>query len=174
MHGGHGGAQTVRGTRRAAAVLVTLLLALCGTMQLAGARSAQPAGAGAGSGTGTGEASLVVRTTVAAPYAAGPEVPYAAEAVRYATAPSADAGDRAVPASASADADPHHCHRSKGAGGALPAAPVGSRQLLSLALPACLTPQSHSAIGAAHARPPVRGPAPIPPPTPVELSVLRV
>ncbi|MEW2223034.1 hypothetical protein AB0939_27675 [Streptomyces sp. NPDC006990] len=166
----HGGALTVRGTRRAAAVvavLVALLLALCGAVQLAGARSAQSAGAGAG----TGEASLGARTAVAAPYAAAPDVPYAAEAVRYATVPSAD---RAVPASASVDADPQHCHRSKGGGGALPAAPVGSRQLLSLALPACLTPQSHSAIGAAHARPPVRGPAPIPPPTPVGLSVLRV
>ncbi|WP_019355089.1 hypothetical protein [Streptomyces sp. AA1529] len=169
------GAETVRGTRRAAAVvpavLMALLLALCGAVQFAGARSAQSAGAGAG------EASPVARTAMAAPYAAGPEVPYAAEAVRYA---AASAADRALPASASAstpastDADPQHCHRSKGGGGALPAAPVGSRQLLSLALPACLTPQSHSAIGAAHARPPVRGPAPIPPPTPVELSVLRV
>ncbi|MEU7318149.1 hypothetical protein [Streptomyces sp. NPDC007083] len=168
----HGGAQTVRGTRRAAAVvavLVALLSALCGAVQ-AGARSAQPAGAG--DGTGVGEASQVARTAVAAPYAAGPEAPYAAEPVRYAAAPSVDSHDRVV--SASADTDPRHCHRSKGGGGALPAAPVGSRQLLSLALPACLTPQSHSAIGAAHARPPVRGPAPIPPPTPVELSVLRV
>ncbi|MFI7243112.1 hypothetical protein [Streptomyces qinglanensis] len=164
----HGGARTVRGTGRAAAVLVTLLLALCGTVQLAGARGAQPAGAE----SGTGQALQAARTAVAAPYTAGPEVPYAAEAVRYAAAPSAGSGDRVV--SASDDADPHHCHRSKGGGGALPAAPVGSRQLLSLALPVCLIPQSHSAIGAAHARPPVRGPAPIPPPTPVELSVLRV
>ncbi|MDF4254447.1 hypothetical protein [Streptomyces sp. WMMB303] len=165
----HGGAQTVRGTRRAVAVvavLVMLLPALCGAVQLAGARGAQPAGADSAA------ASQVARTAVAAPHAAGPEVPYAAEPVRYAAAPSVDSDDRVV--STSADADPRHCHRSKGGGGALPAAPVGSRQLLSLALPACLTPQSHSAIGAAHARPPVRGPAPIPPPTPVELSVLRV
>ncbi|MGP3977227.1 hypothetical protein ACTWQF_25090 [Streptomyces sp. 8N114] len=125
----HGGEQAVRGTRRAAAVLVALLLALCGAVQLAGDRSA----------------------------------PSAADApVASAAAPVGDAG-------------PSHCHKSKDGGGALPAAPAaGQQQLLPLALPVCLTPQSHSAIGAAHARPPVRGPAPIPPPTPVELSVLRV
>ncbi|MGI5349827.1 hypothetical protein ACQEU8_16805 [Streptomyces sp. CA-250714] len=132
----HGGEQAVRGKRRAAAVLVALLLALCGAVQPAGAQSA-PAGA--------------------------QSAPAAADApVASAAAPPVDAG-------------PSHCHKSKDGGGALPAAPAaGQQQLLPLALPVCLTPQSHSAIGAAHARPPVRGPAPIPPPTPVELSVLRV
>ncbi|UNZ18227.1 hypothetical protein [Streptomyces sp. 891-h] len=124
----HGGGRTIRGERRAVAVLVALLLALCGAVQFAGAQSASAAGAPAVS----------------------------------ASAPAADAG-------------PSHCHKSKDGGGALPAAPAASQQqLLPLALPACLTPQSHSAIGAAHTRPPVRGPAPIPPPTPVQLSVLRV
>ncbi|MBO8190608.1 hypothetical protein ITI46_02625 [Streptomyces oryzae] len=122
----HGGERTTRGERQALAVLVALLLALCGAVHLTGGAAA--------SGT----------TTVSA------------------SAPAADAG-------------PSHCHKSKDGGGALPAAPAaGQQQLLPLALPACLTPQSHSVIGAAHARPPVRGPAPIPPPTPVELSVLRV
>ncbi|MBO8189520.1 hypothetical protein [Streptomyces spirodelae] len=136
----HGGEQAVRAARHAAAVLVALLLALCGAVQVAGARSA--------------EAHATPGVSAAAGVAAAPAV--------AAPAPVDDAG-------------PSHCHRSKDGGGALPAAPAtGQQQLLPLALPACLTPQSHSAIGAAHARPPVRGPAPIPPPTPVELSVLRV
>ncbi|MGP3989084.1 hypothetical protein [Streptomyces sp. 3N207] len=131
----HGGEQAVRGTRRAAAVLVALLLALYGAVHLAGDRSAPSP----------------------------------------ADAPVASAASVASAAALADDAGPSHCHKSKDGGGALPAAPAaGQQQLLPLALLVCLTPQSHSAIGAAHARPPVRGPAPIPPPTPVELSVLRV
>lgn len=94
------------------------------------------------------------------------------------TAPSATSADSHADVSgtlaAADDAGPSRCHKSKGeGGGALPAAPSAGQQQ-SLALPACPAPESHTAIGAAHERPPVRGPAPAPPPTPVELSVLRV
>lgn len=91
----------------------------------------------------------------------------AGPAVRTAPAHAdADRGDNGSPS----------CHKSRGGPeGGLPAAPSsGTQQVLPLALPACLTPDSHAALGMAHARPPVRGPAPATPPSPVELSVLRV
>lgn len=91
----------------------------------------------------------------------------AGPAVRTAPAHAdADRGDNGSPS----------CHKSRGGPeGGLPAAPSsGTQQVLPLALPACLPPDSHAALGMAHARPPVRGPAPATPPSPVELSVLRV
>ncbi|MFG7943328.1 hypothetical protein Q8723_15765 [Streptomyces cacaoi] len=91
----------------------------------------------------------------------------AGPAVRTAPAHAdADRGDNGSPS----------CHKSRGGPeGGLPAAPSsGTQQVLPLALPACLTPDSHAALGMAHARPPVRGPSPATPPSPVELSVLRV
>ncbi|MBO8197702.1 hypothetical protein JW613_05185 [Streptomyces smyrnaeus] len=143
----HGGEQAVRGTRRAAAVLVAVLLALSAAVHLAGASSAPSASTAATAATEAAEAT-----------------------VAFGVQPTASAT-----VSAADDSGPSRCHKSQDGGGALPAVPAsGQQQLLPLALPVCLTPQSHSAIDAAHAGRPLRGPAPIPPPTPVELSVLRV
>lgn len=143
----HGGEQAVRGTRRAAAVLVAVLLALSAAVHLAGASSAPSASTAATAVTEAAEAT-----------------------VAFGVQPTASAT-----VSAADDSGPSRCHNSQDGGGALPAVPAsGQQQLLPLALPVCLTPQSHSAIDAAHAGRPLRGPAPIPPPTPVELSVLRV
>ncbi|MBQ0864622.1 hypothetical protein KBZ21_20770 [Streptomyces sp. A73] len=148
MHGG----EQVRGTRRAAAVLVAVLLALSAAVHLAGASSAPSAPSASTAATAATEATVATEAT-----AASGVQPTASATV------SAD------------DSGPSRCHKSQDGGGALPAVPAsGQQQLLPLALPVCLTPQSHSAIGAAHAGRPLRGPAPIPPPTPVELSVLRV
>ncbi|MFB7631358.1 hypothetical protein ACFC0M_10490 [Streptomyces sp. NPDC056149] len=59
--------------------------------------------------------------------------------------------------------------------GPLPIVSAASQQdLVPSVLPACLTPESQAWSDAAHARPPVRGPTPLRPPTPAELSVLRV
>lgn len=67
------------------------------------------------------------------------------------------------------------CHKQQGhTSGTVPAAPTGVQQNVLPGLTACPAPESHTALGVAHARPPVRGPSPIPPPTPAELSVLRV
>ncbi|MET9860722.1 hypothetical protein ABZY93_15655 [Streptomyces smyrnaeus] len=143
----HGGEQAVRGTRRAAAVLVAVLLALSAAVHLAGASSARSAPSASTAATAATEA-------------------IAASGVQLTASATVSAAD---------DSGPSRCHKSQDGGGALPAVPAsGQQQLLPLALPVCLTPQSHSAIGAAHARRPLRGPAPTPPPTPVELSVLRV
>ncbi|MFK0292874.1 hypothetical protein ACIQU6_20690 [Streptomyces sp. NPDC090442] len=59
--------------------------------------------------------------------------------------------------------------------GTLPVVSAASQQdLVPSVLPACLTPESQAWSDAAYARPPVRGPTPLGPPTPAELSVLRV
>jgi hypothetical protein len=134
--------------RRVIAVLLGLLLALCGA---AHAQAASPS-----------------------PSSSPPPSSAAPHAAQAAQVPTVDTRSAYDTASAD-DPGPSRCHKSKGDDGALPAAPSTTQQQTQvLALPVCLTPESHSAIGAAHARLPVRGPAPAPPPTPIELSVLRV
>ncbi|GAB2776200.1 hypothetical protein GCM10027091_08720 [Streptomyces daliensis] len=85
------------------------------------------------------------------------------------TAVLADGGDKAPH-----DPGAPGCHRSQGGDGSLPATRGGAPQSQPLVLSECPLPASHSALDAAHARPPVRGPSPLAPPTPVGLSVLRV
>ncbi|MEU2606860.1 hypothetical protein [Streptomyces albus] len=154
---------TVRAVRQAAAVLVGLLLSLFGIAQCATAATpGTPA-----------RAAAAPPHTVAGQHTAGDDQ----GGDRYGAGHHVSAGAALGPHTAvvSDDSGSSRCHKSKGEGGALPAAPsAGQQQWLPLALPVCAVPESHAAIGAAHERPPVRGPAPAPSPGPVELSVLRV
>ncbi|WP_344563875.1 hypothetical protein [Streptomyces axinellae] len=150
--------------RRATAVLLGLLLALCGAAQArAAAPSLSPTAAQPAQLTQTAHAAQTARTAHAIQKAhAAQESAYSPRTAYDAAAPADESGSS-------------RCHKSKGDDGALPAVPSTTQQKTqTLALPVCLTPESHAAIGTAHARPPVRGPAPAPPPTPIELSVLRV
>ncbi|UNS98094.1 hypothetical protein MMF93_17720 [Streptomyces tubbatahanensis] len=176
-----GGGQTAR-ARQVAAVLggpllvlmAALLLGLCG-----------PASASAGA------APTTASTPVSAPASSPASSPVTYSSSSSVPAPAPSVAPRSGPVSydydpprrpagfddhlVADDAGSSRCHKSRGEGGGLPAAPsAAAQQTLPLALPVCPTPESHAAIGAAHERPPVRGPAPAPPPTPVELSVLRV
>ncbi|MDJ1134738.1 hypothetical protein [Streptomyces iconiensis] len=181
---------------------VAVPAAATGSGAVSGSGAVPDAGAGAdvagasgfGSGTGAGAtASPVYEAPVPAdaPIPAADAAPTAGHAATSASAsttvPSSVSAPAAEPVSAAhvareqaddgaVDPGPSRCHKSKDDGqGTLPSAPSSSnQQSLPFVLAACLTPESHSALGAAHARPPVRGPAPAPPPTPVELSVLRV
>lgn len=174
--------------RSMAVVLVGLLLALCGAASGQAATAADSApgsgpafasGPASGSGplsaplsapvSGSGPAAVSAAAQAPqAPSSGAVPAPHAPRAGSYLVGEQADDG--------AVDPEPVRCHKSKGDGqGTLPAAPSGSNQQTPpLVLAICLTPESHFALDAAHARPPVRGPAPSPPPTPVELSVLRV
>ena len=149
--------------RRATAVLLGLLLALCGAAQ---ARAAAPSPSSPPSSSPA--ASHAVQAVGAA------KADHAVQAIQASLtyAPRTAYDTAADPADGSGSS---RCHKSKGDDGALPAVPsTAQQQTQALALPVCLAPESHVAIGTAHARPPVRGPAPTPPLTPIELSVLRV
>lgn len=168
-------------------VLVGLLLALCGAAsgQAADASSSPASGPGSvagplsgGSGGSGGSLSGGSGGSLS-----GGAVSVSAPAPVSASGPAVDAPShgtghvvREQAGDGSVDPGPARCHKSDGDGqGTLPSAPSGSgQQSLPFVLAACLLPESHSALDAAHARPPVRGPAPAPPLTPVELSVLRV
>ncbi|NLU68491.1 hypothetical protein [Streptomyces sp. HNM0574] len=65
------------------------------------------------------------------------------------------------------------CHKSKDKDGPMPAPRAAAADAWQLTL-TCQAPASQDASSDAHATPPVRGPTPIPPPSPVSLSVLRV
>ncbi|MFG3253700.1 hypothetical protein [Streptomyces sp. NPDC048172] len=131
---------------RGFALVAGLLLLLCGTLFAASPSSASSASAGAD----------------APPRAASVSAPSSASSYE-----EPGTGDTAP--------DAPGCHKQKkgDVDGAVPA-PTSGAQNLALVLSACLVPESHAAIGTAHARPPARGPTPAQPPTPVELSVLRV
>ncbi|MGY1437012.1 hypothetical protein [Streptomyces reniochalinae] len=180
-----GGGQTAR-ARRVAAVLggpllvlmAGLLLGLCGPASAS--TGAAPTPASASSSTPSTPSTPIPGSTASA-VPAPPSAPASASVVTPRSGPVSYDHD---PPRRAAGPDEHlvaddagssRCHKSRGEGGGLPAAPsAAAQQTLPLALPVCPTPESHAAIGAAHERPPVRGPAPAPPPTPVELSVLRV
>ncbi|GAA2070698.1 hypothetical protein GCM10009801_21650 [Streptomyces albiaxialis] len=138
-----------RTPERGLAVLAGLLLLVCGVLFGASPASAAPSGAGS------------------AKPAAHASVAHAASA---ASAPAS----YEEPGTGDTSPGPG-CHKQKkgDVDGAVPAPASGAQNLVA-ALSACLVPESHAALGAAHARPPVRGPTPAQPPTPVELSVLRV
>ena len=142
---------------RGLAVLAGLLLLLCGV--LFGASSASAASAAAPASSSASPSS-----SPSSPVASG-------EKASYPPVSSFSYDDE------SGDTTPAPgCHKQKNGDvdGAVPAPTSAGAQNLAAALSACLVPESHAALGAAHARPPARGPTPSQPPTPVELSVLRV
>ena len=174
-------------------VLVGLLLALCGAASSQAADASSSPASGAGSVSGSVSGGSLSGGAVSAPAQVSAPAPMSAPAPVSASGPEADAPSHTTAPThttatatahtvrdqaddGSVDPGPARCHKSDGDGqGTLPSAPSGSsQQSLPFVLAACLLPESHSALDAAHARPPVRGPAPAPPLTPVELSVLRV
>ncbi|MGW7519775.1 hypothetical protein ACWGJ2_29735 [Streptomyces sp. NPDC054796] len=144
-------------SRSTAVVLVGLLVALCALLTpKASATGSSGQGASGAVASGAVTSGAVASETSGAAGSAG-------------TAVLADGADKAPH-----DPGAPGCHRSQGGDGSLPATRGGAPQSQPLVLSECPLPASHSALDAAHARPPVRGPSPLAPPTPVGLSVLRV
>ena len=151
--------------RHTAVAFVGLLIAVCGALfSTAG-----------GTQAATGSARAGVTAAAPAPAGNGVRADHGVPAGSTQVASTAEASPSAVAPEDDSGGMPGCRKQQDGNHGTVPAtAPSGTSQPLLPPLPLCLTPESHGALGAAHARPPVRGPDPLPPLSQAELSVLRV